>query len=124
MRGHVHMRVQEGNALAKLLLETALVSVLLLPNNHIIILQLSAAWPRLLVRGAQQLKDKVKLLIFVAAGQDRFSKQQLGKNAAGRPEIDGRAVGRSPEEQLWRPVPQRDDAVRVHSLLLGLEWSG
>ena len=80
--------------------------------------QLGDAGPRLLSGRAQELADAVELLGLVPPWLDWLAQQQLSKDAADGPHVDGGAIDlRSQQEFRWS-VPQRDDTVRVCLLLI------
>ena len=54
----------------------------------------------------EDLEDRVDLGI---AREERGARGHLGEDAANAPEVHGHAVQRDPQEDLRRPVPERDD---------------
>ena len=64
-------------------------------------------------RNAANLEDAVEFVNLRLAGEQRLLHEELGKDAADRPHVDGRAVLLGTEEQLGRPVPQRHHDRRV-----------
>ena len=44
--------------------------------------------------------------------EKRLQEEHLGDNAPRAPHVDRGAVRGGPEQQLWRAIPQRDDALR------------
>jgi len=61
------------------------------------------------------LEDAVKLVNLRLAGKQRLLHEELGKDAADRPHVDGRAVLLGTEQQLGRSVPQCHHDRRVRT---------
>lgn len=65
--------------------------------------------PRLLGGHAAELKDLSQLFHFVVTLEQGLPVDELAKDAAHAPHVDGGVVGRGPEDELRRAVPERDD---------------
>lgn len=59
------------------------------------------------------------LVHVVLAGEQRLPRQQLGKDAADRPDVDRRGVVAAGEQKLWGPVPPCHDVFGHELLLVG-----
>mmetsp|Transcript_19928 Transcript_19928/g.60249 ORF Transcript_19928/g.60249 Transcript_19928/m.60249 type:complete len:203 (+) Transcript_19928:713-1321(+) len=79
--------------------------------------QIHHVWPGLHCWRAAQVKDEGQLFDLGVARENGLRLEQLGHDAADRPGVDGRAVAigltRCAQQELWWPVPERDDAIRV-----------
>lgn len=64
-------------------------------------------WPDLFICSAEQLVDLLELRWLVAARQKRPILQELPKDAAHTPHVNGHRVGGGSQKQLRRTVPQR-----------------
>mmetsp|Transcript_105847 Transcript_105847/g.294711 ORF Transcript_105847/g.294711 Transcript_105847/m.294711 type:complete len:430 (+) Transcript_105847:189-1478(+) len=68
---------------------------------------------------AQQPYDEVELRGAGGTLEERAAREDLGKDAAGAPNVHGRAVGGTLAQQLRRAVPARDDVLGQLALRLG-----
>lgn len=75
------------------------------------------------VNGAEDVDDELQLVQAVGAGEDGLAAEQLGEDAADRPDVDGRAVVVAAEEKLRGPVPAGDD-ILGHQLALAVAGAG
>ena len=70
------------------------------------------AWPAVVGRRAEHAEDLVQLVDLALAREHRALGDHLDEDRADRPDVDGRRVRLRAEQDLGRPVPQRDDIVR------------
>lgn len=71
--------------------------------------ELGDAGPVVLVGGADGLADELDLVELVVAGHVGGAHDELGKDGADGPDVDGAAVVLGAKEQLGRAVPAGDD---------------
>ena len=69
--------------------------------------------PRLLRRRPERLEDLCELVEVGVPCNEGHAQQQLGEDAAHRPDVDAGPVDPGAEEELRSAVPPRHDEVRV-----------
>mmetsp|Transcript_15914 Transcript_15914/g.62183 ORF Transcript_15914/g.62183 Transcript_15914/m.62183 type:complete len:368 (-) Transcript_15914:146-1249(-) len=82
-------------------------------EERVVVGQVLDALPDSVAGRAADLEDLVELVDLRVARKERVQQQQLGEDAADRPDVDRRRVGLHAEEDLRRAVPQRHHVVRV-----------
>ncbi|PMB67938.1 hypothetical protein BM221_006113 [Beauveria bassiana] len=81
-------------------------------GGHRVLGELADAGPVVVGRGANGLADEADLVELVGAGHVGRAQDELGKDGADGPDVDGARVVLGAKEQLGRAVPARDDVGR------------